>query len=207
MSKEVAKTKPKKNGTTRLDGEVKLQGRPTKLTPENKKLALAMVKLGASLEQVADELEINVTTLYHWKKHNEPFSKALKEAQEIRLDRIEGSFMARAEGQFVEVEKTYKLKDADGNERLETVAERVYYPPDITAGIFTLKNLRRDKWRDKHDIEASGGIILQISDPFGRDEKGDNNGRQLEDKSGSIIDPGAEDACESSPVQSGDAED
>lgn len=34
--------------------------------------------------------------------------------------------------------------------------------PDTTAQIFWLKNRRPDKWRDKQDIEHSGGVTNQI---------------------------------------------
>lgn len=33
--------------------------------------------------------------------------------------------------------------------------------PDTTAQIFWLKNRRPDKWRDKQDIEHSGGLSVR----------------------------------------------
>ena len=33
--------------------------------------------------------------------------------------------------------------------------------PDTTAQIFWLKNRRTDKWRDKQDIEHSGGLSVR----------------------------------------------
>jgi hypothetical protein len=48
-------------------------------------------------------------------------------------------------------------------------ARRQYYPPDVTAGIFFLKNRLRERWRDvyeRHDkveLKTSAELLVEIN--------------------------------------------
>jgi len=70
-------------------------------------------------DQIAKNCDINVATLYDWKKRYPKIAEALKKNKEI-VD--------------YEVENALRDKALSG---------------DVTAQIFWLKNRRPDKWRDK----------------------------------------------------------
>jgi hypothetical protein len=40
---------------------------------------------------------------------------------------------------------------------------RKFYPPDTTAAIFWLKNRAPAQWRDKQEIEHSGGVTVMAT--------------------------------------------
>lgn len=42
---------------------------------------------------------------------------------------------------------------------------------DTTAMIFWLKNRRPDKWRDRHDIEFPGGLVINVISAVPRPER------------------------------------
>lgn len=76
---------------------------------------------------------------------------------------VENALLKSALGFKVTVRKPFKLKEVkmkagEGRietERIEYAEEEVYIPPQATAQIYWLKNRRRDKWKDKWDIDVN----------------------------------------------------
>ena len=67
--------------------------------------------------------------------------------------------MVRANGFHYDAVKIF----CDKNGRVTKVPYREYVIPDVTAGIFWMKNRRPDLWRDVHNVEHVLGKYI-ISD-------------------------------------------
>lgn len=129
---------------------------------------LAMVECwardGLIDEQIANNLGINVATLYRYKNEHCEFKEALKRGKEVVDYEVENALLKRALGYEYE-EKTY---ETIYDEKLERYRERLtkrvtkQVAPDTTAQIFWLKNRKPKVWRDKQEIEHSG----EVNNPF-----------------------------------------
>lgn len=134
--------------------------RPTKFKDEYISQAEKLCKLGATDVEIADFFDIDIRTLYRWKGDFPQFCHALKAGKEIADERVERSLFARATG-YEHDEVDIRVID---KEIVQTTV-RKFYPPDTTAGIFWLKNRRPGEWRDKQEIEHSGGVrVTDLSD-------------------------------------------
>ena len=101
------------------------------LTPEGLLLLEGWARDGLTDEQIANNIGISRSTLAVWKKKYEDISDTLKKGKEVVDYQVENALLRNA------------IKG------------------DTTAQIFWLKNRRPDKWRDKRDLEHSGGINVQ----------------------------------------------
>lgn len=132
--------------------------RPSKYKPEFVQQAEKLCRLGATDVEIADFFEVDVRTLYRWKGENEEFCHALKAGKDVSDDRVERSLFSRANG--------YEHDEVDirvvGGEIIQTPI-RKFYPPDTTAAIFWLKNRAPAQWRDKQEIEHSGGVTVKAT--------------------------------------------
>ena len=115
-------------------------GRPSKFPLINMKQVKALYIDGKTDQQVADFFDINVDSLYEWKKKHPKFSESQKDWKSKADEPVEISLNKRARGFIGPDEK--------------------YYPPDPTSMIFWLKNRKPTEWRDKVDVEHSGDLIL-----------------------------------------------
>jgi hypothetical protein len=105
-----------------------------------KKLAIH----GLTDKQLADILDVDERTITRWKADPE-FMSVLKNGKLNADLEVEDSLRKCALGYYMETEKATK----DG-----VVTVREYYPPNIAAQIFYLKNRQRDRWRDKWPEDA-----------------------------------------------------
>ncbi len=132
-------------------------GRPTKYKPEYCKIATAMCALGATDAQLADALDVSVSTVALWKVQHKEFSDARKLPKEEADDKVEQSLYRRAMG--------YEHDDVDirviEGQVVQTPIRKIY-PPDTTAGIFWLKNRRAQQWRDKIEQEIKAEVTENI---------------------------------------------
>lgn len=138
-----------------------MAGRPTKYDTKNTpKLAYAMALAGRTDKQIAEFLEVSESTLNNWKNEYPAFLESLKEGRKEPDDLVERSLFERAIG--------YVNRNAVKIFMPSNAAEPVYAPyteyvvPDVTAQIFWLKNRRPGRWRDKQEIQHSGGISVML---------------------------------------------
>lgn len=96
---------------------------------------------GLTDKQIADNIGINPSTLYEWKKKYKDLDKTLKKGKEVVDIQVENALFKKALGGMYE-ERVIK----EGREVQKVIKE---VPPDTTAIIFWLKNRRPDKWRNK----------------------------------------------------------
>lgn len=109
-------------------------------------------KSGLNNVDIANNLGINVDTLYEYKKRYPEFSDALKKGQEITDFKVESALYTRAVGySYREIKER---NDNEGN-LIETIITTKTVIPDVTAQIFWLKNRKPSAWRDKQDLQQS----------------------------------------------------
>jgi len=128
-------------------------GNPTLYDPEVhpdrvRKLCL----LGLIDQDIAEVFEINVVTHYAWKKRHAEYAKAIKEGKDQADSEVAKSMYKRATGFTVPEEKIFCSRDGE----VIRVQTNHYYPPNVTAAIFWLKNRQKDIWRDVQRHEHSG---------------------------------------------------
>ena len=109
---------------------------------------------GLTNEQIANNIGINVKTLYDWKNKESNISNALKKGKEVVDIEVENALLKKALGYTITLRKQKVTKDGD----VVDIEEEVHIPPDTTAQIFWLKNRRKQQWRDKVEVEKMGTI-------------------------------------------------
>lgn len=108
----------------------------------------AWARNGLTDEQLANNMGINVATLYTWKKKYDEINDALKRGKEVVDIEVENSLLKAAKGYFVEEEKTY-ISEVNGVVTKRKEITKKYIAPNTTAQIFWLKNRKPIEWRDK----------------------------------------------------------
>jgi len=124
-------------------------GRPTKYKGEDTdQLAYKLCLLGATNEQIAEVLDVNVDTVYEWQNRHESFSDALKRGKIVADAEIAQALYHRAKG--------YSHPDLHITNYQGSITETEitkHYPPDTGAAFIWLKN--RAGWKDKQEHEHS----------------------------------------------------
>ena len=98
------------------------------LTPENILRVQGWARDGLTLEEIAENLDIALSTLCKWKNEEKELSEALKIGRDV-ADRV--------------IENALYKAAAEGN---------------ITAQIFWLKNRKPKQWRDGKALELAGNV-------------------------------------------------
>ena len=129
------------------------RGRPTKFKPEYVQKVVPLCEHGFTDQELADFFEIDIATLYRWKSAHPEFRDAIKSAGEIADERVERSLYQKAVGYEQNAVKVFMPAGAAAPV-YAPIRERV--PADTGAAIFWLKNRRKDRWRDKTDLEHTG---------------------------------------------------
>lgn len=126
-----------------------MTGRPTKFTDEIRNVMINLAKEGKTMEQIADTIGVNPSSLYLWQgKHG--FSESLKEARLTTDDMVEASLFKRALGYSCEDTKFFMYEGEILKEKYTK-----HYPPDVVACIFWLKNRRPDDWREQPEPDGA----------------------------------------------------
>lgn len=106
------------------------------------------VAAGLSMKEVAANLGISERTLYKYKANDEQFMQCVKKGRQVAVEILENTMFRSATGFTQTVKKLEKVKRCtykDGKklkewEELVEYEDEIYFKPDITAGIFLLKN-------------------------------------------------------------------
>ena len=101
-------------------------------------------KEGITEKVMAENLGVSKTTFEDYKNKYPDFLNALKEGKKPLVIEIENALYTSAKG--------------------HTGPDGKYYRPNPTSCIFALKNICKDKWRDKQELEHSGGVEVTIVD-------------------------------------------
>lgn len=110
---------------------------------------------GLTLQEIADNLGIALSTLCNYKNQYPELNEALKKGVDESLYTVENALFKAACGYYYTEEEMTK----SGN----IVELTKYAKPNITACIFYLKNKAPNgKWRDKqeHDVNANVAQVI-----------------------------------------------
>ena len=142
-------------------------GRPNKYEI-NVKLRLTTVKAwsrdGLTRAQIAKNLRIHISTLIKYAKKYPEFNEALKEGLDDHVAEVENAHAKSALGFTYEERKVCYDVDKEGKPtrvtKIEVVTKEAH--PNITAGIFILKNRAPAKWRDRRNAEDDDSKVVDI---------------------------------------------
>ena len=113
-------------------------------------VARSMARLGATLPEIAEALQVSLAAIKVWQKHPE-FVAAIKDGKALADSHVEDGLYRRALGyEYVE---TKIIERGDSTVTETTTKQRA---PDVTAQIFWLKNRKPAEWRDVQQRELSG---------------------------------------------------
>lgn len=110
-------------------------GRPSKYKAEFCDIVIEKGAEGATLAEMADAIDIDRSTLNDWREQHPEFSRAVKRG----LDKAQAWWERQG--------------------RLATFGAGDGF--NATSWIFNMKNRFRDDWRDKQDVEHSGGVEVR----------------------------------------------
>lgn len=137
----------------------KKRGRKSPYNPElHPKKAGELALMGKTNPEIGAALGVTVETLNQWRKQYPEFSEAIKGNKDQADAPVVKSLYQRALGyEYTEKRVT---ENPDGSQVIQTTVKQV--APDVTAQIFWLKNRQPKDWRDKHDVEHTGNLILNF---------------------------------------------
>lgn len=137
-------------------------GRPSKYQEGFADQAYKLCLLGHTDSELATFFEVDVDTIYEWKKNKPEFSEALKKGKDVADAEVAKSFHKRAVGyQYDEVtfEKIdLKIDGVQDEDDIKTEAFKKKVvtkeiAPDAGAALSWLKNRQSAKWRDKQEVD------------------------------------------------------
>jgi transcriptional regulator with XRE-family HTH domain len=127
-------------------------------------------KDGLTDEDIAHNMGISRGTLYEWKKKYPDIDDTLKIGKEVVDRKVENALFKNAMGyEYTEV-KEYIEQTDDGKTKKRIEKTTKHIPANTTAQIFWLKNRKPKQWRDKQDIEHSGGLNITVD--WGEEDEG-----------------------------------
>lgn len=103
---------------------------------------------GLTMKEIAGNLGISDRTLYEYQSKMPQLSQSIKKGRHTAIETLENTMFKSANGYTQTVKKYEKVKrctyengkKANEWEEMVEYEEEVYFKPDITAGIFLLKN-------------------------------------------------------------------
>lgn len=138
-------------------------------------LVEAWARDGLTLEDIAKNLGVALSSLCEYKNQFLELSEALKRGKDDIDIIVENSLLKRATGydyEEVTQEPLYNpitgepILNEDGTPKISiTKIVRKQVVPDTTAQIFWLKNRRPTAWRDKQELEHSGDLNIKVTLP------------------------------------------
>jgi transposase-like protein len=122
------------------------RGRPTAYKPEYDNLCYKLRLLGLTVEEIANILEVNITTIYEWRDNYSSFSEAWFAGGDAADAEIAKSLYQRAKGyshKAVQISMVF----VDGQWQENIVEYTKHYPPDAMAASKWLAVRRGKQWR------------------------------------------------------------
>ena len=115
------------------------------LEPDKLILLEGWARDGLTYEQIANNMGIDTSTLWDWRKKESNISNALKKGREVVDFEVENALLKNA---------------LDGN---------------VTAQIFWLKNRKKNEWREKIEIPTNPHEINKVEELLSKIENEANN--------------------------------
>jgi hypothetical protein len=131
-------------------------GRPSAYRPEFVEQVYKLALLGATDAQMADILGVTEQVIYDWDKKHPDFRQSRTRGKDAADANVAERLYKRAMGYEHEA---VKIMQYEGEPVLVPYTE--HYPPDTQAASWWLKNRHPDKWKDKHEHDISGTLVIQ----------------------------------------------
>lgn len=103
---------------------------------------------GLSEAQICKNLGVAVSTFNTYKNKHPELVTVIKKGKETQITEVENALFKNATGYYFYVDTAIKVKDAEGNERVEKVRLQKFKGPDTGAIAFFLKNKDKHNWTD-----------------------------------------------------------
>ncbi len=124
-------------------------------------LAEGYARRGLNDIQIAERLGISMATYYLYQHQYSDFSEGLKKGKKPVDMEVENAFLKRAKGYEYEEKHTTMTVDEKGQPKIKEIKKITkQVAPDTMAAYKWLVNRDRERWRDKQEIEHSGGITI-----------------------------------------------
>ena len=120
------------------------RGRPTLYKPENADLVRKFCMLGATNEDLARCFEVSRSHDRSLDRHHPGVRRSIQEGRDLADAAVIQKLYSRAMGFTTEIKKHVIYRG-----ELREIPMTLYYPPDIQACIFWLRNRRRRHWLEK----------------------------------------------------------
>jgi hypothetical protein len=127
------------------------RGRPSLYREEFAEQASKLCLQGATDQELADFFEIDVRTIYDWKRTKPEFSQAIMRGKILADAEVANKLYERACGYVVNAVKLYRQDDGS----VLQVPYQIEHPPDTQAASLWLRNRQPRLWRDKHEIDVA----------------------------------------------------
>jgi hypothetical protein len=141
----------------------KRRGRPSLFKPEYVEQARKLCLLGHTDFEIAQFFDVTDRCFYKWKAQYPELVQALNIGKEEADKRVTRSLYARAVGYNYEAVKIFMPA---GREKPVYAPYVEHVPPDVTAGIFWLKNRDPRHWRDSQQMEHVLGKYIISDQPM-----------------------------------------
>jgi hypothetical protein len=116
-----------------------------------------LAPLGLTNRQIAIAVDVTEQTFYNWQRKYPDFFAELKKCKKSANRVVEASCYLLATGYSVPEDKVFI------HEGQPVIVPTIkHYPPDAKAIALWLKNREPEKWREKVDIEHSGGLKIEV---------------------------------------------
>ena len=130
-------------------------GRDSKYRPEFNEQARKLCLLGATDWELADFFGVCEATINNWKAKFPAFLESIRAGKIVADFEVADSLYRRATGEVAFVERVLKRGDDH-----QVVTLRQFIPGEVNAQRLWLLNRRPQNWRDKQDMELSGGLAI-----------------------------------------------
>lgn len=135
----------------------KKQGRPTLFSQKMVRQARNLVMMGYTHKKVAEFLEVDISSIYHWKTINKDFSDAMNTGRDEYDSKVVRSLYETAIGyNYVEKKKEVE-KTEDGKTRTKITRTKKHVAPNVGAIKTWLYNRRPGEFKPEAALSSQGG--------------------------------------------------
>jgi hypothetical protein len=142
-------------------------GRHSQFDPEFIRRAELACRAGFTDRELAELFDVSLSAIEKWKRQHEDFRNALKVGKAEADNRVARSLYERAVGYNYEAVKIFMPA---GREKPVYAPYIEHVPPDVTAGIFWLKNRDPQHWRDSQQLEHVLGKYIISDQPMSEED-------------------------------------
>lgn len=132
-------------------------GRPSRYKQEYAEQVEKLCKLGATDKEIADFFGVTEQTINNWKRSHPQFFESIKKGKLLADAEVADKLFQRATGYSHAAQKFFQFQ---GAVVVQDYTE--HYPPETAAGIWWLKNRRRQDWSGAQRDDGEGD---ELSDP------------------------------------------